>query len=179
MPIAKAQTQAVYPHTLSFAEGAIVSAEAILKGEIIVAEGVVIHPFCQILAHQGSVTIGANCNIEENVIIECHSPEGLVIGSENVFECGAWVEAQSIGDANSFQAKCHVASDIKISEHCSIGLNTTLSSRDPEKRVELIPPYTIVYGRDSIRRTSQADGMVQERAYKLKHLEYLRDLLPK
>ena len=93
MPIAKAQTQAVYPHTLSFAEGAIVSAEAILKGEIIVAEGqysfsgnllslktyrllrsrigVVIHPFCQILAHQGSVTIGANCNIEENVIIEC------------------------------------------------------------------------------------------------------------
>jgi hypothetical protein len=39
MPLAKAQAQALYPHTLSFAEGAIVSAEAILKGEIIVAEG--------------------------------------------------------------------------------------------------------------------------------------------
>ncbi|KAJ9123998.1 hypothetical protein QFC22_000790 [Naganishia vaughanmartiniae] len=56
---------------------------------------------------------------------------------------------------------------------------TTLSSRNPAGSVEVIPPHTIVYGKDSVRRTAQGDGIVQERAYKLKHLEYLRDVLPK
>ncbi|KAJ9097716.1 hypothetical protein QFC21_004754 [Naganishia friedmannii] len=184
MPLAKTQSQAVYPHRLSFAQGAIVSAEAILKGEIVVDEGLMDQ-----LANQSCPNHDPDS-----------STEGLVIGPENVFESGAWVEARSVGDANSFQAKCHVTSDIEISDHCSIGTlvlkrilnyviliigshpgpSTTLSSRSREGNdVEVIPPHTIVYGRDSIRRTSQGDGVVQERAYKLKHLEYLRDVLPK
>jgi hypothetical protein len=33
--------------------------------------GTVLHPFCQILAHKGTITIGPNCDIQEDAIIEC------------------------------------------------------------------------------------------------------------
>jgi hypothetical protein len=52
------------------------------------------------------------------------------------------------------------------------GPGTTLESGD-------IAPYTSVYGKDSMRRVEGGEGQVQERAYRLKHLEYLRDVIPK
>lgn len=42
-----------------------------------------------------------------------------------------------------------------------------------------VAPYTSVYGKDSTRRVGNGEGQVQERAYRLKHLEYLRDVIPK
>jgi hypothetical protein len=39
MQVAKPQSQPVYPHDLSFAEGAVISADAVLKGIIVVGKG--------------------------------------------------------------------------------------------------------------------------------------------
>lgn len=91
MQVAKPQSQPVYHHKLTFANGAVVSADAVLKGNITVSEGEgviqvglletdvlivvssgsVLHNFCQVLAHRGTITIGPNCNIQEDAIIEC------------------------------------------------------------------------------------------------------------
>ena len=92
MQTAKPQSQPIHPHTLTFAPGAIISADAVLKGNIVVGEGkrslgpgfkanvaefpscrigCVLHPFCQILAHRGTITIGPNCDVQEDAIIEC------------------------------------------------------------------------------------------------------------
>jgi hypothetical protein len=39
MQVAKQQSQPVYPHDLSFAEGVVVSADAVLKGTVVIEEG--------------------------------------------------------------------------------------------------------------------------------------------
>lgn len=39
MQVAKPQSQPVYPHELSFSEGAVISADAVLKGTIVVGAG--------------------------------------------------------------------------------------------------------------------------------------------
>ena len=91
MLTAKPQSQPIHQHNLTFAQGAVISADAVLKGNIVVGEGKssfslietdftylpacstgsVLHPFCQVLAHKGTISIGPNCDVQEDAIIEC------------------------------------------------------------------------------------------------------------
>jgi dynactin-6 len=103
-------------------------------------------------------------------------------------ELMADVEAPSIGNFNTFQPRSRAPSTINISDYCTLSAGTTLSSapsnstmdidsdNDP---VETLEPYTVIYGARSDRRVWDGKNLDAEENLRLKHIEYLREILPK
>lgn len=48
-----------------------------------------------------------------------------------------------------------------------------------DKQVERLEPYTVIYGGNSKRRVWDGKNMEAEQNLRIKHLEYLREILPK
>ena len=68
-------------------QGAVVSSECDLQGDITVGTRTVIHPKARIIAEAGPIRIGESNLIEEQVEIINSTPNSvLVIGDFNVFE---------------------------------------------------------------------------------------------
>ena len=55
--------------TFKIAEGAVVCAEADLRGNVTIGKKAVIHPKVRILAYGGPIVIGEGCLIEEQSVI--------------------------------------------------------------------------------------------------------------
>jgi len=47
------------------------------------------------------------------------------------------------------------------------------------EEVEVLPPYTVVYGENSERRVWDGSTQIAENQVREKHVEYLREILPK
>jgi len=96
---------------------------AVLTGNVTIGKGTIVHPKCTISAESGPIVIGDNNIIEEQVIIVNRRPGGetLTIGSNNVFEVGASIEAASIGDANIFECRAMVGSQCVVGSGCIVG----------------------------------------------------------
>ncbi|CAG8547198.1 6137_t:CDS:10, partial [Dentiscutata heterogama] len=122
---------------------AVVCQDTEMKGEIDIGSGTVLHPQCKILAESGPIIIGSNNIIEENVTIINKQPTPLIIGDENVFEVGCYVEGSKIGNKNIIEAK---------GDNCVIGAVCST------KKDEVIPNNTIIYGDHHNRRTQTASG---------------------
>ncbi|EOR01688.1 hypothetical protein E3P92_00760 [Wallemia ichthyophaga] len=168
---------------ISIHPNALVCQDADLRGSITISSGTVIHPKCTILAVPGAIVIGENCIIEESAIIVNRRKEPMLIGDENVFEVGSRVEAASVGSRNTFSVKSRVISSIEIPNDCSIGpaciLTPSYTSPQREDFRERLQDYTVVYGQNPDRRIGDAVGKIHQRALLAKHLEYLRNALPK
>lgn len=124
--------------------------DSIFSGDITVSTGTIIHPRVTIIAKSGPIIIGENCLIEEYVTIihdtgvesdaALERPPVLVIGANNVFEVGCTVEALKIGERNTFECKCYVASSIKIANNCVVGAGCQLLGEQD------LPENTIIHG---------------------------------
>ncbi|WWC61231.1 uncharacterized protein I303_103811 [Kwoniella dejecticola CBS 10117] len=159
-----------------------------LKGDITISEGVVIHPKATILALGGPIEVGKNCIIEEGAIIINRSPNVLRIGEYNQFMVGCRIEADSIGDWNTFQPRSTVSAGLVISNHCTFSAGTTSfpasshtheASDGLQTETETIPPYTVVYGANSDKRKWDGTNQLAEQNLREKHIEYLREIVPK
>lgn len=107
------------------------------------------------------------------------------------------VECDSIGRHNTFGVKSKVSSGLCIPDHCSFGLfhpspfelsltrtgagTVTLPSHHSgaAEDAEVIEPYTVVFGEQSQHRTWDGSTLETERYLREKHVEYLREVLPK
>lgn len=120
-------------------KSAIVCEDSVLRGDVTIHAGCVVHPSAQILAESGPIVIGENCIIEEyakiiHKIPNSHpswqenpaSPPVLTIGANNIFEVGCTVEALKIGEKNIFECKSYVSSGVKVSSGCVIGAGCRL-----------------------------------------------------
>ncbi|EIW69615.1 hypothetical protein TREMEDRAFT_30451, partial [Tremella mesenterica DSM 1558] len=151
---------------------AIICADTDLRGEVTIGAGTVIHPKASIYGLGGGVVIGEDCIVEEGVVIVNRGPEIMRIGRENHFMVQCHIQAQEIGDFNTFQPRSKVSSGVIITNRCVLGSSTiTLES--------LPSPYTIVYGPESLIRKWDGTAQITEDNLRMKHLEYLRDILPK
>ncbi|WWD15827.1 hypothetical protein CI109_100251 [Kwoniella shandongensis] len=152
-----------------------------LRGDITIGPGVVVHPKASILALGGPIVIGAECVIEETVIIVNRGTEIMKIGDGNHFMVGSRIESPSIGDHNTFQPRCKASSGVIITDNCTLGAGTILLPLPtlPPNTTETLPPYTVIFGADSDRRIWDGSGEVAEKALRGKHIEYLREVIPK
>ncbi|KAI8985302.1 trimeric LpxA-like protein [Pilobolus umbonatus] len=148
----------------------IVCQETELRGEISI--GSVLHPQSRIIAENGPIYIGRNNLIEENVIIFNRNSIPLVIGDDNVFEVGCYIEGSRIGNSNVIEARARVLNNTAIGNHCVIGAACSTESN------ETIPDLTVIYGKESRRRT-QKEPLPTQAVLHARHLEYLREVLPK
>lgn len=60
-----------------------------------------------------------------------------------------------------------------------VAAGTVLLSTDTSPSPETTPPYTVIYGEDSDRRIWDRSTEVTERNLRQKHIEYLREIIPK
>ncbi|WWC69564.1 uncharacterized protein I206_103507 [Kwoniella pini CBS 10737] len=160
----------------------IICQDTNLQGDITINEGVVVHPKTSILAIGGPIIIGKNCIIEEGAMIINRNAESLRIGEYNQFMVGCRIEANSIGNWNTFQPRSTVSNGIKINDHCtfSAGTITTPSlTISGETEIENLPSYTTIFGSKSERRTWDGTNQVAEQNLREKHIEYLREIIPK
>jgi dynactin 6 len=63
----------------------------------------------------------------------------------------------------------------KLSSHCVLGPGTFLSPNEDT----ILNDYSVVHGSNAVLTSWSGNGKVQEADLRLKHVEYLRDMLPK
>jgi hypothetical protein len=85
------------------------------------------------------------------------------------------VQSPSIGSFNTFQARSQATSSIGISDRCTLSAGTTLDGANEE----LFSPYTVVYGSRSERVVGEKANWEAEENLRIKHLGYLREIIPK
>ncbi|KAG8199939.1 hypothetical protein JTE90_006186 [Oedothorax gibbosus] len=135
------------------APGAIVCKESELQGEITIGSRTVIHPKARIIAEAGPIVIGESNLIEEQVQIlnvatgnESESPCPMIIGANNVFEVGAYIESTKIGDHNVLESKCKLGRFTELTSGCVIGAKCELTCN------EIIPENSVICGSGCDRR---------------------------
>lgn len=143
-----------------------------LKGDITIGTGSVVHPKATILAEAGPIVIGDNCIIEEYATIAHRVDQNepgtvLTIGPNNVFEVGCTVEALQIGERNIFECKSYVSSKVRVPNGCVIGSGCRLADA-----IQLTE-NTVVYGKDCLQR----DALEKQGSQTLQ-LDFLRKVLP-
>ncbi|GFV23778.1 dynactin subunit 6 [Trichonephila clavipes] len=156
------------------APGAVVCKESELVGEITIGSRTVIHPKAHIIAEAGPIVIGESNLIEEQVQIinksknkdsDVQTP--MVIGANNVFEVGAYVESVKIGDNNVLESKCIVGKHTQLTSGCVIGAKCELTCN------EIIPENTVIYGTNCERRLQ-----AEKPAPQTLQLDFLTKILP-
>ena len=85
------------------------------------------------------------------------------------------MESPSIGSFNTFQARSQATSSIGISDRCTLSAGITLDGVERE----LLTPYTVVYGSRSERVIGEKANWEAEENLRIKHLGYLREIIPK
>ncbi|KAI9190274.1 hypothetical protein H9P43_001707 [Blastocladiella emersonii ATCC 22665] len=152
----------------------IVCQDAELKGSITLGVGTIIHPKCKIISTAGGpILIGRNNICEEGVTIINNSKSGMVIGDDNLFEVNCYVASKYIGHHNVIEPKAVIGENTTIGENCVIGAMCTTASD------EVIPSNTVIFGSDNQRRTQRREAAEERAALHARHLEYLRETLPK
>ncbi|KAI8099223.1 trimeric LpxA-like protein [Halteromyces radiatus] len=152
--------------------GTVVCQETELRGEVSIGAGTVLHPQCRIIAENGPIYIGKNNIIEENTIIFNKNAAPLVIGDENVFEVGCYVEGSRLGNNNVIGTRARVLGNTIIGNHCVIGAACSTEVN------ETIEDMTVIYGSQPNRRT-QSNVLPGQATLHFRHLDYLREVLPK
>ncbi|KAI8388059.1 trimeric LpxA-like protein [Radiomyces spectabilis] len=138
----------------------VVCQETDLRGEISI--GSILHPQCRVIAENGPIYIGRNNIIEENVIIFNNHSTPLIID----------IEGSPIGNNNIVEARARVIGNTTVGNHCVIGAGCSTDAN------EKIVDYTVIYGGQSKRRT-QSEVLPAQASLHARHLEYLREVLPK
>ena len=137
--------------------------------------GTIVHPKATIYAIGGPIVIGANNIIEESAIIVNRRKEVMRVGDNNLFEIGCRVECPSIGDGNTISTKARVHHTVRMGSHCSIGPRCLIV---PTEDIAL-RDFSSLYGADWEEREWSGRGSAQELDLRSKHVEYLKEMLPK
>ncbi|KAI9288333.1 trimeric LpxA-like protein, partial [Umbelopsis sp. AD052] len=138
----------------------VVCQEADLRGEITI--GTVLHPRCRVVAEAGPIVFGANNIVEENAVIFNKQFTDRFID----------VEGLGIGNRNVIEARGRLIGTTTVGNNCVIGSACTT---DLHEKME---DNTVIYGSDCSRRTQEERNAAQASLH-LRHLEYLREMLPK
>jgi len=151
---------------------ALVCQETTLLGDITIGSGCVLHPKCTINAEAGPILIGKNNVFEENSIIynSCSTP--LLIGDENIFEVGCHIEGTRVGNQNVFEANSKVNGTTMVGNNCVVGIGCATEF------AEHLADGTVIYGYEQSRRVQTSRDVMQIILH-AKHMEYLREILPK
>uniref|UniRef100_H3HED2 Dynactin subunit 6 n=1 Tax=Phytophthora ramorum TaxID=164328 RepID=H3HED2_PHYRM len=119
------------PHQLQVARTAAVCATAELQGDISVGEHCAVHPGACIRAAGGPIVLGERCFVEDGAVLASDGPDGLHVGSGNLFESGSDVRSARVGDGNWFEPKAQARAGSVIGSNCLIGSGVVVAAGEP------------------------------------------------
>ena len=152
---------------LTIGEGAVVCSNAILKGEIIIGPGCILHPYCQILAMNGPISLGSSNIIEEGATLVNDLPNPMAIGDRNLIEVGSRIENSTLEDDIIVESRAFVAPGCHIASGCTVALAVGLI---PATNLQ---PNTIVWGPTAQQRQKEGERELH-RDMLAKHVDILR-----
>ena len=143
---------------------ALVAPNATIIGDVVVGPRTSIWPGAVLRGDYGKIRVGANCSIQDNVVVHCSAENPCVIGNGITVAHGAVIHACRIGDECLIGAGAIIFDGARVGTHCILGVGSVVL----EGRT--IPARSIAVGAPAkvMRRATDKDvRMIQEsyRAY--------------
>ncbi|MEE4024715.1 gamma carbonic anhydrase family protein [Gordonia sp. PKS22-38] len=99
----------------TIADDVYIHPDAVVIGDVVLAEGVSVWPTAVLRGDAGTITVGRRTNIQDGTIIHCTPMDATVIGEECVVGHNAHIEGATIGD------HCLIASGSVVLNGSTIG----------------------------------------------------------
>jgi len=140
----------------------MVSPNATIIGSVTIGPNTSVWPGAVIRGDYGWIRIGANCSIQDNVVVHCSADDPGIIGSGVTVAHNAIIHACRVGDECLIGAGAIVFDGAKIGKHSILGVGAVV----PEGKT--IPARSVAVGVPAkvIRRTMEKDVANIRRSYK-------------
>ena len=141
---------------------AMIAPNAILIGDVTVGSRTSIWPGAVLRGDYGRIRVGANCSLQDNVVVHCSSTNAGVIGDGVTVAHGAIVHACRIGDECLIGAGAIIFDGAKVGTHSIIGVGSVVL----EGRT--IPPRSVAVGAPAkvMRRATDKDVRMIRESYR-------------
>ena len=132
---------------------ALIAPNATIIGDVLIGPRTSIWPGAVLRGDYGYIRIGANCSIQDNVVVHCSSNSPGIVGNGVTVAHSAIVHACRIGDECLIGAGAIIFDGAKVGKHCIIGVGAVVL----ENRT--IPAGSVAVGTPAkvIRRTTDHD----------------------
>ena len=141
---------------------AMVAPNASIIGDVVVGSRTSIWPGAVLRGDYGRIRVGANCSLQDNVVVHCSSENPAVIGNGVTVAHSAIVHACRIGDECLVGAGAIIFDGARIGSHCIIGVGSVVL----EGRI--IPPRSVAVGAPAkvLRRAADKDVRMIRESYR-------------
>lgn len=118
----------------------MIAPNATVIGDVVIGPNTSIWPGAVIRGDYGKIRVGANCSLQDNVVVHCSSENPGVIGNGVTVAHSAIVHACRIGD------ECLVGAGAIIFDGAKIGTHSILGVGSVVLEGRTIPPRSIAVG---------------------------------
>ncbi len=141
---------------------AIIAPGATIIGDVVIGRRTSIWPGAVLRGDYGYIRIGANCSIQDNVVVHCSTDNPGIVGDGVTVAHGTIVHACRIGDECLIGAGAIIFDGAKVGKHCILGVGAIVL----EGRT--IPPRSVAVGVPAkvIRRTTDKDVRMIRDSYR-------------
>src|SRR6266446_7045364 len=141
---------------------AMIAPNASIIGDVVVGSRTSIWPGAVLRGDYGRIRVGANCSLQDNVVVHCSSHNPAVIGNGVTVAHSAIVHACRIGDECLVGAGAIIFDGAKVGAHSIVGVGTILL----EGRT--IPPRSVAVGAPAkiIRKATIEDVRAIKESYR-------------
>jgi carbonic anhydrase/acetyltransferase-like protein (isoleucine patch superfamily) len=142
---------------------AMIAPNASVIGDVVVGSRTSIWPGAVLRGDYGRIRVGANCSLQDNVVVHCSSENPCVIGNGVTVAHGAIVHACKIGDECLIGAGAIIFDGARVGSHSIIGVGSVvLEGRN-------IPPRSVAVGAPAkvMRRATDKDVRMIQESYRV------------
>ena len=141
---------------------AMIAPNATIIGDVVVGSRTSVWPGAVLRGDYGRIRVGANCSLQDNVVVHCSSQNPAVIGDGVTVAHSAIVHACRIGDECLIGAGAIIFDGAKVGTHCIIGVGSVVL----EGRT--IPPRSVAVGAPAkvLRRATDKDVRMIRESYR-------------
>jgi gamma-carbonic anhydrase len=141
---------------------ATIAPNASVIGDVTVGPRTSIWPGATLRGDYGKIIVGANCSLQDNVVVHCSSQNPGVIGNGVTVAHGAIIHACRIGDECLIGAGAIIFDGARVGTHSIIGVGSVVLER------RTIPARSVAVGTPAkvIRKTTGKDVQMIRESYR-------------
>src|SRR5256712_4372077 len=141
---------------------AMIAPNASIIGDVVVGSRTSIWPGAVLRGDYGRIRVGANCSLQDNVVVHCSSKNAGVVGNGVTVAHSAIVHACKIGD------ECLVGAGAIIFDGATIGTHSIIGIGSVVLENRTIPPRSVAVGAPAkvMRRATDKDVRMIRESYR-------------
>ena len=142
---------------------AMIAPNASVIGDVVVGSRTSVWPGAVLRGDYGRIRVGANCSLQDNVVVHCSSENPAVIGDGVTVAHGAIVHACRIGD------ECLVGAGAIIFDGAIVGTHSIIGVGSVVLEGRTMPPRSVAVGAPAkvMRRATDKDVRMIRESYRV------------